>query len=115
MAFLPCSSPEPRATNRGRSRSSNEPFQIRLKRGATAMAAQQELQVQQKREIETKEESTVPARTYVPTADTFEAQDALRVDLGIPGVEKTNIDVTDQERLRNARGPLDFSRIKQPP
>ncbi len=28
------------------------------------MAAQQELQVQQKREIETKEESTVPARTY---------------------------------------------------
>ncbi len=76
------------------------------------MAAQQELQVQQKREIETKEESTVPARTYVPTADIFEAQDALRVVLEMPGVEKTNIDVTVQEGVLNVRGRLDFSKYK---
>jgi hypothetical protein len=36
--------------------------------------AQQELQVQQKREVEKKQESTAPARTYLPTIDIFETQ-----------------------------------------
>jgi HSP20 family protein len=36
------------------------------------MTSKQELQVQQKRELETKEEATVPARTFLPTADIFE-------------------------------------------
>ena len=35
------------------------------------MASKQELQVQQKRELETKEEATIPARTFLPTADIF--------------------------------------------
>jgi len=33
------------------------------------MASKQELQVQQKRELERKEEATVPTRTFFPTAD----------------------------------------------
>jgi HSP20 family protein len=39
----------------------------------------QELQVQQKREVEKKQESTVPARVFVPTADIFEGEQALTV------------------------------------
>jgi HSP20 family protein len=39
----------------------------------------QELQVQKKRELEGKEESTIPARTFVPTADIYEDRDSLRV------------------------------------
>ena len=35
----------------------------------------QELQVQKKRELEGKEESTIPARTFVPTADIYENSD----------------------------------------
>jgi HSP20 family protein len=76
------------------------------------MAARQELQVQQKREIETKEEATLPTRTYVPTTDIFETQDALNVVLEMPGVEKTNIDVTVQEGILNVEGRLDFSKYK---
>jgi hypothetical protein len=41
------------------------------------MASKQELQVQQKRELETKEEATIPARTFLPTADIFETEDAF--------------------------------------
>jgi len=76
------------------------------------MAAKQELQVQQKREIETKEEATLPTRTYVPTTDISETQDALNVVLEMPGVEKTNIDVTVQEGILNVEGRLDFSKYK---
>jgi HSP20 family protein len=76
------------------------------------MAAKQELQVQQKREIETKEEATLPTRTYVPTTDIFETRDALNVVLEMPGVEKTNIDVTVQEGILNVEGRLDFSKYK---
>jgi HSP20 family protein len=76
------------------------------------MAAKQELQVQQKRELETKEETTVPARTYLPTADIFETQDALRVILEMPGVEKANVDVTVQDGVLKVEGRLDFSNYK---
>jgi HSP20 family protein len=76
------------------------------------MAAKQELQVQQKREIDTKEEATLPTRTYVPTTDIFETRDALNVVLEMPGVEKTNIDVTVQEGILNVEGRLDFSKYK---
>jgi HSP20 family protein len=74
------------------------------------MAAKQELQVQQKRELETKEETTTPTRTYLPTADIFETQDALQVILEMPGVEKTNIDLTVEESVLSVRGRLDFSK-----
>jgi HSP20 family protein len=74
------------------------------------MAAKQELQVQQKRELETKEETTIPTRTYLPTADIFETQDALQVILEMPGVEKTNIDLTVEEGVLSVRGRLDFSK-----
>ena len=34
----------------------------------------QELQVQQKRELEKKQEATIPARVFVPTTDIFETE-----------------------------------------
>jgi HSP20 family protein len=76
------------------------------------MAAKQELQVQQKRELETKEETTIPTRTYMPTADIFETGDALHVILEMPGVEKTNVDVTVEDGVLKVEGRLDFSNYK---
>jgi HSP20 family protein len=76
------------------------------------MASKQELQVQQKRELETKEEATNPARTFLPTADIFEAEDALHVVLEMPGVEKDNINVIVREGALNIEGRLDFSKYK---
>jgi HSP20 family molecular chaperone IbpA len=76
------------------------------------MASKQELQVQQKREFETKGETTIPARTFLPTADIFEAEDALCVVLEMPGVEKDNINVSVREGVLNIEGRLDFSKYK---
>jgi HSP20 family protein len=76
------------------------------------MASKQELRVQQKRELETKEEATVPARTFLPTADIFEAEDALHVVLEMPGVEKDNINVIVREGVLNIEGRLDFAKYK---
>jgi hypothetical protein len=43
--------------------------------------AGQELQVQQKREVERKTETTTPARAFVPVTDIFETPEALTVVL----------------------------------
>ena len=43
------------------------------------MATSQSLEVQQKKELVSKDEKTVPARYYIPTTDIFETEDALTV------------------------------------
>jgi HSP20 family molecular chaperone IbpA len=62
------------------------------------MAETQQLQVQKKREQEKREESTIPARVFLPTADIYETQDALTVILKMPGVEKSNVNVRGSVR-----------------
>lgn len=76
------------------------------------MASKQELQVQQKRELEKKEETTIPARIFVPTADIYETEDALSVILEMPGVEKNNVDVRVEDGVLYVEGRLDFSKYQ---
>jgi HSP20 family protein len=76
------------------------------------MASTQELQVQKKRELENKEETTVPARTFVPTADIYETQDALTVVLEMPGVEKKNVEVRVENGILNVEGRLDLAKYQ---
>lgn len=75
------------------------------------MATNQELQVQQKRELEKREEATTPTRVFVPNADIYETKDALTVILEMPGVEKNNVDVrVEDDVLRVTQ--LDLSKYK---
>jgi HSP20 family protein len=76
------------------------------------MASKQELQVQQKRELEKKEETTIPARIFLPTADIYETEDALSVILEMPGVEKNNVDVRVEDGVLYVEGRLDFSKYQ---
>jgi HSP20 family protein len=76
------------------------------------MASTQELQVQQKREMEKKEETTIPARIFLPTADIYETQDALFVILEMPGVEKNNVDIRVEDSVLHVDGRLDFSKYQ---
>jgi HSP20 family protein len=76
------------------------------------MASKQELQVQQKRELEKKEETTIPARIFLPPADIFETKDALRVVLEMPGVAKGSVDVRVEEGVLHVDGRLDFSKYQ---
>lgn len=72
----------------------------------------QELQVQQKRELETKQEATVPARTYVPTTDIYEAEQALTVVLEMPGVDKSNVEINVEAGVLTIAGRVDFSKYE---
>jgi HSP20 family protein len=72
----------------------------------------QELQVQKKRELEAKEESTIPARTFMPTADIYEDRDSLKVILEMPGVEKGNVDVRVEEGVLFVEGRLDLAKYR---
>jgi HSP20 family protein len=76
------------------------------------MASRQELQVQQKRELEKKEETTIPARVFLPTADIYETNDALNVVLEMPGVEKNSVEVRVEDGVLKIDGRLDFSKYQ---
>jgi HSP20 family protein len=76
------------------------------------MATTQELQVQKKRELDEKEETTIAARVFLPNADIYETQDALTVILEMPGVEKDNVEVHVEEGVLNVAGRLDLSKYK---
>ena len=71
------------------------------------MAADHELQVQQKREVESKEESTMPARLFQPQTDIFETSEALTLVLEMPGVDKSHVDAVvariQSERMKPVR------------
>ena len=73
---------------------------------------QQELQVQQKREVERKQESTVPARQFQAIADIFETEQSLTVILEMPGVGKDNVDVRVENDVLLIEGRVDFSKYE---
>jgi HSP20 family protein len=76
------------------------------------MSDRQQLLVQRKREHEKREETTIPARVFVPTADIYETQDALTVILEMPGVEKSNVTVQVEDGLLHVEGRLDLAKYQ---
>jgi HSP20 family molecular chaperone IbpA len=76
------------------------------------MPTEHELQVQQKREVDKKPESTMPARRYLPMTDIFETADALKVILEMPGVDKDGIEVRVENDVLTIDGQVDFSKYQ---
>lgn len=72
----------------------------------------QELQVQEKRELAKKEESTVPARIFLPTTDIFETNDALTMVVEMPGVDRNKVDVNVENGVLTIQGQIDFSKYE---
>jgi HSP20 family protein len=77
------------------------------------MAPAQELEVQQKRALEKKDETTVPARIYVPSTDIFETEGALMVVMEMPGVVKEHTDITVEDNVLSVTGRIDFSKYEK--
>jgi HSP20 family protein len=73
---------------------------------------EQELQVQQKRELEKKQETTFPARVFLPAADIFETDQALTMMIEMPGVSKENIEVKVEDSILTIDGRIDFSKYE---
>jgi HSP20 family protein len=76
------------------------------------MAGSQELQVQQKREVEKKTETTTPARVFVPVTDIFETPEALTVVLEMPGVDGNSVEASVANDVVTIEGRIDFTKYE---
>jgi len=76
------------------------------------MAAQQEMQVQNKQEANQREESTIHGRAFLPLTDIYETEEALTLVMEMPGVEKRGIDVSLQDDVLRVQGRIDFSKYE---
>jgi HSP20 family protein len=76
------------------------------------MADRQELQVQQKREVDKGQEATMPMRAFMPNADIFETEDALTVVLEMPGVDSDHIDISVDNGMLTVEGKIDFGKYE---
>jgi len=76
------------------------------------MADQQELQVQQKREVDKGQEATTPTRAFMPNADIFDTEDALTVVLEMPGVDRDNINISIENGVLTVEGKINFAQYE---
>jgi HSP20 family protein len=74
------------------------------------MAQSQALQSQEKKELVSKEETTVPVRYFVPTTDIFETEDALTVVMEVPGVNKEAVDISVENDVLKIEAKIDSSK-----
>ena len=78
------------------------------------MVSGQELQVQEKRELQKKEESTAPVRMFLPTTDIYETDQALTVVMEMPGVDKEKVEINVEDGVLTVEGRIDFRQIPRP-
>jgi HSP20 family molecular chaperone IbpA len=76
------------------------------------MADKQELQVQQKREVDKGEEATTPTRAFLPNADVFETEDALTIVLEMPGVDRDHMEIGIDNGVLTVEGQIDFGKYE---
>lgn len=72
----------------------------------------QALEVQEKKELASKNEKTVPARYFVPLTDIFENEEALTVVMEMPGVEKKDLDINVENDVLRVEGRIDFAKYQ---
>jgi HSP20 family molecular chaperone IbpA len=72
-----------------------------------------EVAVQEKKELASKEEKTVPARYYVQNTDILETDDALTVVMEMPGVSKNDVDVNIENDVLRVEGRIDFAKYEE--
>ena len=74
------------------------------------MAQSQALQSQEKKELVSKDETTVPVRYFVPTTDIFDTEDALTVVMEVPGVNKEAVDISVENEVLKIEARIDPSK-----
>jgi HSP20 family molecular chaperone IbpA len=73
---------------------------------------QQEMQTQQKREVEGRQESTSAARSFVPLTDIFEDDHSLIVVMEVPGIHRDNLSVRVENDTLTLEARLDYSKYQ---
>ena len=72
----------------------------------------QDLEVQQKREVASKQEATTPGRVFLPTTDIFETDQALAVVMEMPGVKKDKVEINLEDGVLTVEGRIDFTKYQ---
>ena len=73
---------------------------------------EQELRVQEKQEVDKRQETTYPTRLFQPVADIFETDEDLTVVLEMPGASRDSVDVGLDNGVLTVSGRIDFSRYE---
>ena len=76
------------------------------------MVSGQELQVQEKRELQKKEESTAPVRMFLPTTDIYETDQALTVVMETPGVDKEKVEINVEDGVLTVEGGIESGKYQ---
>ncbi|HET6185228.1 MAG TPA: Hsp20/alpha crystallin family protein [Acetobacteraceae bacterium] len=76
------------------------------------MTAAQDLAVQEKKEVATKGERTVPGRYYMPPADIYETDEALTVLMEMPGVARERLKVSLENDVLQVQGEIDLGKYE---
>ena len=66
-----------------------------------------EITVQEKQEVQTQSESTVPGKVYLPATDILETQNELLLYMDMPGVSKDKLTVKLERNILNIHGEID--------
>ncbi len=69
----------------------------------------QELKVQDKKELQSRDERTEAARYYTPYTDIFEKGDVIVLYMDMPGVRKEALDITLEKEVLTVTGRVDLS------
>ena len=72
----------------------------------------QPLEVQEKKELVSKGEKTVPARYFVPSTDIFETEDALQLVMEVPGVGREDVSIRVEEDVLRVEARIDTSKYE---
>lgn len=70
----------------------------------------QEIALRDKKELQTKGETTKPGRSYVPYADIYETEEALQLVLEVPGVAREHLNISLENDQLRIEGQIDFSK-----
>jgi len=66
-----------------------------------------------KREVESRQEKTVPGKFFIPATDIFETDKALVVVMEMPGVGRDDIDIRVEKGVLSVEGHIDFSKYEK--
>ncbi len=69
----------------------------------------QDIEVQEKKELEEKGEKTQVGQFYSPQTDIHESSDDLIITMDMPGVGKNNIDILLENSVLTITGNVDFT------
>ncbi len=79
------------------------------------MTNERALEAQEKKEVVSQGENTIPARFYTPSTDIYETEDTLQVVLEVPGVERKDLDIqleSDVLRIEGRINPAKYTGLE---